>query len=58
MDSDGMLQTISSLKVSLPRVDKAPTASLSEATEFGVKQGFPMMLINGIFGMLMGWFNL
>jgi hypothetical protein len=57
LDSDRILSTITSLKASLPRVDNTLAASYKISNQYRVKRGFPMMLINGIFGTLMGWFN-
>jgi hypothetical protein len=57
LNLDGLLSTITDLRAILPRVDNAPIATLTSPKEYRVKRNFPMMIINGIFGTLISWFN-
>ncbi len=56
-EADELLDVLTSLRGSLPRVNEAPTLAVSNPSSFRIKRGIGAILLQGIFGTLMGLYN-
>ena len=56
-EADKLLDLLTSLRGSLPRVNEAPSLSMSDPSSFRIKRGIGAFLFRGIFGTFMGLYN-